>query len=178
MRSELAAVFWFGNTTNDTPCFFIRHEYEHRDTCHHAPSQRGLYRPDRSLAESEAISRIAELSRQAGDAVRGSRPSPRGSAEPSSEPRRFPIGPIGRFPAEDGPYGLNRPSRSISPGPGALFDNTSGVEHHHLVGVRHRAHAMRDRDDSLTGEQPRERLLHLRLILHVKRRGRLVEPIR
>lgn len=61
------------------------------------------------------------------------------------------------------------------PGRGALFDNTSGVEHHHLVGVRHRAHAMRDHDDSLTGEQPRERLLHLCLILHVKRRGRLVE---
>lgn len=70
LRSELAAAFWSGNTTNDIPCFFI--------DMHMSTGTRVTMRPrsggyiDRTgPAESEAISRIAELSRQAGDAVRG-----------------------------------------------------------------------------------------------------------
>ena len=70
MSSELAAAFWSGNTTNDIPCFVI--------DMHMSPGARGTIRLrsggyiDRTgPAESEAISRIAELARQAGDAVRG-----------------------------------------------------------------------------------------------------------
>lgn len=70
LRSELAAAFWSGNTTNDIPCFFI--------DMHMSTGTRGTMRLrsegyiDRTgPAESEAISRIAELARQAGDVVRG-----------------------------------------------------------------------------------------------------------
>lgn len=70
LRSELAAAFWSGNTTNDIPCFFID---MHMSTGTRVTMRlrSGGYIDRTGPAESEAISRIAELSRQAGDAVRG-----------------------------------------------------------------------------------------------------------
>lgn len=70
MRSELAAAFWSSNTTNDIPCFFID---MHMSTGTRVTMRlrSGGYFDRTGPAESEAISRIAELSRQAGDAVRG-----------------------------------------------------------------------------------------------------------
>lgn len=74
MRSELAAAFWSGNTTNDIPCFFID---MHMSTGTRVAMRlrSGSYIDRTGPAESEAISRIAELSRQAGDAVRGPKPT-------------------------------------------------------------------------------------------------------
>lgn len=70
LRSELAAAFWSGNTTNDIPCFFID---MHMSTGTRVTMRlrSGGYIDRTGPAESEAVSRIAELSRQAGDAVRG-----------------------------------------------------------------------------------------------------------
>ena len=70
LRSELAAAFWSGNTTNDIPHFFIDMHVS-TGTRVTMRLRSGGYIDRTGPAESEAISRIAELSRQAGDAVRG-----------------------------------------------------------------------------------------------------------
>ena len=70
LRSELAAAFWSGNTTNDIPCFFIDMQMS-TGTRGAMRLRSGGYIDRAGPAESEAISRIAELARQAGDAVRG-----------------------------------------------------------------------------------------------------------
>lgn len=104
MRSELAAASWSGNTTNDIPCFFIDMHVS-TGTRVTMRLRSGGYIDRTGPAESEAISRIAELSRQPGDAVRGLTEAHGARQNPRQNPDDSLLGPIGCFLAEDGPYG-------------------------------------------------------------------------
>ena len=57
----------------------------------------------------------------------------------------------------------------------ALLCHAAVLEHHDLVRAHDGAHAVGNHDDGLAGEQARERLLDLRLVLHVQARGGLVQ---
>ena len=60
-------------------------------------------------------------------------------------------------------------------GGGTLLHHVPTIEHDDLVGIVHRAHAVRDDQDGLARQQARKRALHPAFVLNVERGGRLVE---
>ena len=57
----------------------------------------------------------------------------------------------------------------------ALLNNLASVQDDDLVRTHDRAHAVRDHDDGLVREEPAQRVLHFRFVLHVEAGRGLVQ---
>lgn len=60
----------------------------------------------------------------------------------------------------------------------SLLHHTTAFEHHNLVGIVNRAHAMCDNEDRLALKQLRKSSLHVCLVFHVKRSRCSMKPWR